>query len=919
MRRTLLDDAGETHLEEFGFAVVDFLTPELIAELERLHAQVGDAPDDPRRALYFGFHSESLAYKREMHHQILEVLREPAGVLFDRHEIYLATFIVKWPGPDSGFGPHQDPTLVDERFYRGVTLWAPLLPTGRDDRGNDNGMLHVVAGSHRFRQYARVRDVNQSIYADLEDEILGGCGAGVPTALGEAIVFDDQLIHYSVANATDEPRVVVSIGLRPRESRCVLVRPTRSAGLDLFEVPDASFIEVTSSAQDLWRPEDAPIAHLAPAPPTMSPAEFTRLCSAVRRSPRTVTPTPVRSDGGGRTVDPDAFCAFCGTNLGTLHRGARGKAQMECERCASERAASVRFQLPEEGFCLGTPIASAALAEIEQLFEPFAESANQPFWSSNVHATRADAVHINESLCRIVGSQLASHLRGYQPFLGAFITKAAGEHLVDLHQDWTYTDERSDRCVLAWIPLGDVDASLGALHAIPRSHRWTDGIRPGDVELPAPTDPLQGLLEPLAHTIDARAGQPVLYDPALLHGSGPNHGNRLRVVAAVAFAPTGAQLVHFQRVQDRDGPQSLQGFRISASYFTAQEFRSRPHGPADIEPWTGAVAPTDFADALTHDTLHPVAAQASADPESADPVLTARGGRARLGADGFFVGTEPLLETTLLQEWRNWYLHRATDRSTPEGFEADLNIDDPDYRRAVRSLLEPQVRTRVETMFCGYTPFLYSFLCKWPGDSDGLYLHQDWMYIDEREGGSTFVVWIPLQDVTGHNGQLRVLRGSHRWGRELRGTDLTADWVDDVDTISPALSDLRVPAGVPVILNNRVAHCSYPNYTAEPRVVLAVGMRPIDRPLTYFRRFGPDHAARYEVDDEFFCTHTTGGLHLRPPELPIAEIIRDQRPGIGPAELQTLIRTAGSPGSQRPYARSVLALRNAVSRRRARA
>jgi ectoine hydroxylase-related dioxygenase (phytanoyl-CoA dioxygenase family) len=492
MRRTLLDDAGETHLEEFGFAVVDFLTPELIAELERLHAQVGDAPDDPRRALYFGFHSESLAYKREMHHQILEVLREPAGVLFDRHEIYLATFIVKWPGPDSGFGPHQDPTLVDERFYRGVTLWAPLLPTGRDDRGNDNGMLHVVAGSHRFRQYARVRDVNQSIYADLEDEILGGCGAGVPTALGEAIVFDDQLIHYSVANATDEPRVVVSIGLRPRESRCVLVRPTRSAGLDLFEVPDASFIEVTSSAQDLWRPEDAPIAHLAPAPPTMSPAEFTRLCSAVRRSPRTVTPTPVRSDGGGRTVDPDAFCAFCGTNLGTLHRGARGKAQMECERCASERAASVRFQLPEEGFCLGTPIASAALAEIEQLFEPFAESANQPFWSSNVHATRADAVHINESLCRIVGSQLASDLRGYQPFLGAFITKAAGEHLVDLHQDWTYTDERSDRCVLAWIPLGDVDASLGALHAIPRSHRWTDGIRPGDVESASAHGPAAG-------------------------------------------------------------------------------------------------------------------------------------------------------------------------------------------------------------------------------------------------------------------------------------------------------------------------------------------------------------------------------------------------------------------------------------------
>jgi hypothetical protein len=378
--------------------------------------------------------------------------------------------------------------------------------------------------------------------------------------------------------------------------------------------------------------------------------------------------------------------------------------------------------------------------------------------------------------------------------------------------------------------------------------------------------------------------------------------------------------VQFQRTVDDSGTVTLEGFPITPGYFTEQEFRSRPTALPEVNPWAEAVAPEDFANSLVQPTgtAEPFTRNlatgnlATGRPER--QALRDRGEDARLRADGFHLGVRRLFEPRQLADWRGWYLDRASGREPTAGFEADLNIDDPDYRRDVRRLLEPTARPVLEAMFAGFTPFLYSFLCKWPGDTEGLYLHQDWMYIDERKGDSTFVVWIPLQDVTGHNGQLRLLRGSHGFDHQLRGTELTGDWVDDVQTITPHLIDLPVPAGVPVVLNNRLVHCSYPNHTAEPRVVVAIGMRPADRPLTYFRAFGEGFAARYEVDDEFFCTHTTVGLHLRAPEAQIAEIVQDQRPDIDAARLLRLIEAENRSRQLPLHRRGRVRLRQAARR-----
>lgn len=242
----------------------------------------------------------------------------------------------------------------------------------------------------------------------------------------------------------------------------------------------------------------------------------------------------------------------------------------------------------------------------------------------------------------------------------------------------------------------------------------------------------------------------------------------------------------------------------------------------------------------------------------------------RLRRDGF-VRTR-LLSADEAASLRDEYL--ALDPPAGQGFVPDLNIEDPRYRAAADVLLGARLDLRVQGLFVDHRPFLRNFLCKHPGDESGLYLHRDWMFVDERRGPGTYVVWTALQDIDGHNGQLRVLRGSHRIDQDIRGTEIGPPWLRHQDTITERLLTVPVKAGECIIFSNALIHSSFPNNTDERRIVAAMGMRPTGQPLAHFRRTGPDTAVRYEIDERFFLTYTPVDLIGSPPALEPAETIR---------------------------------------------
>jgi len=341
-RATFSDPALEEELETFGYALAPALEPDLLESLREAHRALGAAPDDPQAAINWSFHSRSTEHKQAVKHDLMTLLGPMLDDLLDDHVPYLAAYITKWPGASSGFAPHQDPTLVDERSFRGVTIWIPLDDAPTAD-GRDNGVLHVVPGSHRFSAAPRVQDVDNFEYATHEAAILETYGRAVPTKAGEVLVFDNRLIHYSWPNETDEPRVVVSFTVRPRETSAVLLRPDGEGMIDLFEIPDDFYIEVLPAEQHLWQSPIPPAAKLAPGGPPPDAAEFDRLCRSVRGAPHTVDAWHPDSR---RWTDPAAICHLCGSSDGLNEddRVGRNNAQLVCARCEAELREAAQAQ-----------------------------------------------------------------------------------------------------------------------------------------------------------------------------------------------------------------------------------------------------------------------------------------------------------------------------------------------------------------------------------------------------------------------------------------------------------------------------------------------------------------------------------------------------------------------------------------------
>jgi hypothetical protein len=256
---------------------------------------------------------------------------------------------------------------------------------------------------------------------------------------------------------------------------------------------------------------------------------------------------------------------------------------------------SFRAELSERGFATAPSFFSPQLiTEFTELFDGLDVDPEQPFFASCNDAERSAARRVDLELKARLAPLVDELVPGQVPFLGSFVAKGRFvDGPMDFHQDLTYVDERCFRSITVWVPLVDVDDVSGMLEVVPGSHRWSTASRPGGTA-PLATAPLQEELKELAVGLPVKAGDVVVFDSALIHGSAPNRGGVVRPAVVVGFVPAEAQLVHFH--QEDDGP--LRCFEIDEAFFTTQPFRARPVGYPEIEPRGRRLDSADLAAAI---------------------------------------------------------------------------------------------------------------------------------------------------------------------------------------------------------------------------------------------------------------------------------------------------------------------------------
>jgi Phytanoyl-CoA dioxygenase (PhyH) len=284
----LFQDATlETAFSRDGFVVIPLLGE---AELSRLRQFYSDhrRGETATRPTHYTIDHPDRGYVSDVMEGLAEILGGAMRRFVPDLQVITASFVVKESHKQSATPLHQDWTFVDESRFRSATVWVPLV-----DVNLDNGALGIIHGSHRFFG-TRPR----SSPAPQCESMIDRHGFALfpwmdlqPLRAGEAMVFDNALIHGAPPNLTGEPRVVA--GMSVTRAGAALqhsyLLPGEPAEIETYAVDRQFFARYGNDALSALfkaggRPEG--FASLGRRPRSFEPIAREALLDLVQRDPR---------------------------------------------------------------------------------------------------------------------------------------------------------------------------------------------------------------------------------------------------------------------------------------------------------------------------------------------------------------------------------------------------------------------------------------------------------------------------------------------------------------------------------------------------------------------------------------------------------------------------------------------------------
>jgi hypothetical protein len=200
MLKMFRDPSLQESFEKNGFVVVPFYSEEEVAELKQLYYRLH--PKD-EKGFFPSTFSKDKTYRIVADQEIKRIGSRAMDKYLEDIKVICGSFIVKSPGPESAMCVHQDMTLVDESKYTGINIWVPLIQLT-----DENGAIEVLPGSHRIFPTYRGSTI-PGIYDEVSEQIKPYLQK-LYLKPGEAVFFDQSIIHYSAANLSDEIRIVTN-------------------------------------------------------------------------------------------------------------------------------------------------------------------------------------------------------------------------------------------------------------------------------------------------------------------------------------------------------------------------------------------------------------------------------------------------------------------------------------------------------------------------------------------------------------------------------------------------------------------------------------------------------------------------------------------------------------------------------------
>lgn len=123
---------------------------------------------------------------------------------------------------------------------------------------------------------------------------------------------------------------------------------------------------------------------------------------------------------------------------------------------------------------------------------------------------------------------------------GSLITKPIGSGVSHPHLDWNLVKEGPFRSCNVWVPLVDLTEKNGVIEVLKGSHKLFPTYRGPNI--PDRTNELQQFFWDAMDPLYLKAGEALIYDHRLVHGSKDNLSDKIRPASACAVTNQSAEL-----------------------------------------------------------------------------------------------------------------------------------------------------------------------------------------------------------------------------------------------------------------------------------------------------------------------------------------------------------------------------------------
>jgi ectoine hydroxylase-related dioxygenase (phytanoyl-CoA dioxygenase family) len=175
------------------------------------------------------------------------------------------------------------------------------------------------------------------------------------------------------------------------------------------------------------------------------------------------------------------------------------------------------------------------------------------------------------------------------------------------------------------------------------------------------------------------------------------------------------------------------------------------------------------------------------------------------------------------------------------------------YRREVHQSVSDLVFPVVTGLLPNYKNILGYYLVKKHGGENKTTIHQDWTLCDETVY-TGITLWCPLIDVNIQNGCFQVVKGSHQFYGNIRGTNIESPYNSYGSFIEEKyLTSLELKKGDAVFFDHRLLHASPPNISEKIRIAVGMVLLPKSAEVEHYIKEG-EIICKYQCDENFLLS-----------------------------------------------------------------